>query len=152
MKLIPDLREFIELLNSENVRYLVIGGWAYNRYAEPRFTGDIDFFCSDALENQQRLRAALERFGFKEALSAGPVVFTKPIIMLGRPPHRIDLICKIDGIDFDAAWVFREPDTLDGLPVWFISRSDLIRNKQAAGRPKDLADVDSLQRMEKKSD
>jgi len=56
MKLIPDSREFIGLLISESVRFLVIGEWAYNRYAEPRFTGDIDFFLPDDADTERRLR------------------------------------------------------------------------------------------------
>lgn len=148
MKLIRDLHEFIELLNTENVRYLLIGGWAFNRYAEPRFTGDIDFFCSSDPENQVRLRKVLERFGFGGNLPLGNL-FEKPIIMLGRPPHRIDLIVQVDGIGFEEAWSSRESDELDGLQVPFISLEHLIRNKKAAGRPKDLADVVALETMKK---
>ena len=62
MKLIQDLREFIELLNAESVQYLVIGGWAYNRYAEPRFTGDFDIFVGTSSDSERRIRTVLERF------------------------------------------------------------------------------------------
>ena len=75
MKLIPDLKEFIELLNSENVQYLVIGGWAINKYSEPRFTGDMDFFVSDffvsdTAESELKLRVVLTKFGFGAAVPA----------------------------------------------------------------------------------
>jgi hypothetical protein len=147
MKLIQDLREFIELLNSENVRYLVIGGWAYNRYAEPRMTGDIDFFLDNSTETENSMRRVLERFGFSEALPPkGNSLFEKSVVMLGRPPHRIDLITKIDGVTFQEAWNGREEGKLDGLPVLYISKADLIRNKRSAGRAKDLADVTALER------
>ncbi|MEM9695256.1 MAG: hypothetical protein AAGA56_22125 [Myxococcota bacterium] len=87
MKLIPDLREFIELLNSARVQYLVIGGWAYNRYAEPRFTGDIDFFLGSDRDTEVQMRAVLRDFGFGDAVpSAERPLFEKPVIMLG--PHR----------------------------------------------------------------
>ena len=146
MKLPPDLREFIELLNSENVPYLVIGGWAFNRYAEPRFTGDIDFFVSSDPKSTTRLRRVLDRFGFGDELpTENQPLFTKPIIMLGRPPNRIDLLTRIDGVEFAEAWPTREPGDLDGLPVNYISRALLIRNKRAARRDKDLADVKFLE-------
>ncbi len=150
MHLIPDLKEFIELLNSENVRYLVIGGWAFNRYAEPRFTGDLDFFVAVDSENQGRIRKALVRFGFASVLppEAAPL-FEKKILMLGRPPNRIDLLREISGVEFEQAWKDRQGGSLDGLPVNFISCAHLIQNKRAAAREKDLADVKILERLEK---
>ena len=111
MKLIQDWREFIELLNLENVQYLVIGGWAYNRYAEPRFTGDIDFFVNKTKENEMKLRAVLDRFGFSDALPPEDRnLFMKKVIMLGRPPNRIDILSEVDDISFNEAWENRESD------------------------------------------
>ena len=148
MKLIPDLREFIGLLISENVRFLVIGGWAYNRYAEPRFTGDIDFFLSDDPDTEQRVRRVLSAFGFGMALPpADRPLFAKKVIMLGRPPNRIDLITEIDGVSFEEAWNDRAQGELDGLSVSFISRELLLKNKRAAARDKDLADAKVLERL-----
>ena len=148
MKLIPDLKEFIELLNSESVRYLVIGGWAFNRYAEPRFTGDIDFFVSADLESEQRIRRVLTRFGFGDFLpSSNQRLFDKKVIMLGRPPTRIDLITEIDGVEFEEAWTDRVAGELDDLPIYFISFKFLLQNKKAAGRLKDLANVEDLERI-----
>ena len=145
MHLIPDLREFIELLNSENVRYLVIGGWAFNRYAEPRFTGDIDFFVASDSENERCLRNVLERFGFGAVLPPEDrPLFEKKVLMLGRPPNRIDLLREISGIDFNTAWAAREQGKLDELSMFFISREHLVLNKKAAGRAKDVADLEIL--------
>ena len=146
MHLIPDLREFIGLLTSESVRYLLIGGWAYNRYAEPRVTGDIDFFVSADPVNQEKLRTVLTQFGFGSVIPPPDrSLFEKKILMLGRPPNRIDLLREISGLTFDEAWSDREFGTLDGLQVIFISRAHLIRNKRAAGRPRDLLDVQTLE-------
>ena len=148
MKLIQDLREFIGLLNSANVRYLVIGGWAYNRYAEPRFTGDIDFFVAADSKTETALRRVLVDFGFGHELPPpGQPLFDKRVIMLGRPPHRIDLITEISGVTFEEAWDGRVEGELDGLPVGFISLAHLLQNKKAAGRDKDVADVATLQRL-----
>ena len=148
MKLIQDLREFIELLNSENVPYLVIGGWAYNRYAEPRMTGDIDFFVEKNPDTERRLRVVLAKFGFGPAIPPeSRPLFERKMLMLGRPPNRIDLITEIDGITFQEAWSNRESGPLDGIPVSFISREDLIRNKQSTGREKDTLDAAVLRKQ-----
>lgn len=142
------MREFIELLNSESVQYLVIGGWAYNRYATPRLTGDIDFFVSNSTENEQKLRRVLQKFGFEDSLppSSSPL-FNKKVIMLGRAPNRIDLLSAIDGVKFDDAWRNKEKGELDQLPVWFISLEDLILNKKSTSRDKDALDVKTLTRQ-----
>ena len=150
MKLIQDLREFIELLNSESVRYLVIGGWAYNRYAEPRFTGDIDFFLPRDSDTEARLRRVLVTFGFGDVLPARGSLFENDVIMLGRPPHRIDLITSIDGVEFEEAWDDKQEGNLDGISVRFISQRLLVQNKKAAARDKDLADVSMLERIASK--
>lgn len=120
----------------------MIGGWAYNRYAEPRFTGDIDFFVATDDRNQALLRRVLTRFGFGGVLppTTESLFATGEVIMLGRPPHRIDLIAAISGVAFDEAWSERVKGSLDGLPVQFISRRLLLKNKRAAGRLTDLAD------------
>jgi hypothetical protein len=129
----------------------VIGGWAYNRYAEPRMTGDIDFFLSDSQDNELATRRVLNRFGFGEVLPpADSSLFEKKVLMLGRPPNRIDLITEISGITFDKAWQNRDAGELDGLPVWFISLPDLIINKSSASRDKDLVDVKTLTRYASK--
>lgn len=145
MMLIPDLREFLELLNSENVQYLLIGGWAYNRYAEPRMTGDIDIFVSASDESELKLRKVLIKFGYMDSLPDPKTkLFRKKILMLGVPPNRIDLISYIDGVTFEEAFKNREEDILDGIKTYFISLEDLIKNKRSSARAKDLADLETL--------
>ena len=152
MKLPKDFIEFLELLNSASVQYLVIGGWAYNRYAEPRMTGDMDLFFYPSKATESALRAVLADFGFESALpSSSRRLFAKPIIMLGFPPQRIDLITKIDGATFKQAWKSKELGKLGRTPVYFISKALLIKNKLAAGRPKDLQDVENLRFKERGS-
>ena len=146
MKLTQDLREFIELLNSENVRYLVIGGWARNHYSTPRMTGDIDFFIAADSDNERRLRSVLIKFGFGSVIPAESMrLFEKKMLVLGRPPNRIDLLSDISGVQFESAWGNRVKASLDGLPLFFISKSDLLTNKRAAARTKDLADIEDLE-------
>lgn len=146
MNLPKDFREFIELAISTKLPFLVIGGWAFNRYAEPRMTGDIDFFVSGTPESERLVRQVLHEFGFGDVLPDGPL-FDKTVIMLGRSPNRIDLLCKIDGITFEQAWENRQYEVVDGMKVPFISLPDLIQNKSATGRLKDEADLAVLRRI-----
>ena len=151
MKLTRDLREFIELLNAHRVEHLVVGGWAFGYHATPRYTGDLDFFVRCNQENCERLKQVLLAFGFTE-LAGFEESFLQAgrIIQFGLPPSRIDILTEISGVTFDEAWEFRETGDLDGLRVPFINREHLIRNKTAAGRAKDRADVEALERTKPK--
>jgi hypothetical protein len=142
MKLSRDLRDFITLLNSIGVKYLLVGGHAVAYHGHPRFTGDIDFFVERSPANADRLAALLQSFGFGGlGILAEDFLEPEVVIELGRPPNRIDLLTGIDGVDFAAAWENRVTAEMDGLPVFLIGRADLIRNKRATARPQDLADL-----------
>ncbi len=145
MGLPKDFREFIELATSMNLKFVIVGGWAFNRYVEPRVTGDIDFFVENSPASEQLVRQVLRDFGFGSVLPNGPL-FNKDVIMLGRAPHRIDLLTRIDGVTFAEAWKSREYEVMDGLRVPYISRSLLLKNKQSTGRAKDQLDVVALTR------
>lgn len=140
-----DLREFIELLNSRGVEYLVVGGHAVAFHGYPRFTGDIDFLLRPTPDNAQRVLAALAAFGFGNVGIDLPSL-TEPdkVIQLGRPPNRIDLLTSISGVSFDEAWTDRVAGSLDDIPVHFIGRESLLKNKRASGRTKDVADLEVL--------
>ena len=146
MKLQRDLREFIALLNSRGVDYVVVGGHAVAFHGHPRYTGDIDFLVRPTRENARRVLGALREFGFAD-LSLVEDDFVKPesVVQLGRPPNRIDLLTSISGVDFDEAWAKRAHSDLDGLPVAFLGWESLLQNKKATGRPKDVADVAKLE-------
>ena len=134
-KLQTDLREFIALLNSRKVEYLVVGGHAVAFHGHPRFTGDIDFFIRATPDNAQRVLDALADFGFGGiGLSCDDLVEPEQVVQLGRPPNRIDILTSISGVDFDDAWVARVPADLDGEPVQFLGWRHLIQNKQASLR------------------
>ena len=145
MKLQKDLREFVELLISHGSEFLVVGGHAVAFHGHPRFTGDIDFLIRPSVENATRVLGALRAFGFGD-LPLTVDDFVKPgnVVQLGRPPNRIDLLTSISGVDVQDAWSSRVKSELDGLPVCFLGWQSLIDNKQASGRPKDLADVAKL--------
>ena len=145
MKLQSDLREFIELLNSRKVDYLVVGGHAVAFHGYPRFTGDVDFFIDATPDNARRVLLVLEDFGFGSlGLDVQSLTQAGKVIQLGRPPNRIDLLTSISGLEFKEAWNQRVAAELDAIPVHFVSKEALIKNKRAAARSKDLADVDAL--------
>lgn len=146
MSRIPkDLREFIGLLNSHDVRYLIVGGYAVAYHGYPRMTGDIDVFVEVSTANARKLEAVMAEFGFASlGLSAKDFLEPGTIIQLGNPPNRIDLLTSLSGLTFAGAWEQRVSDVFDSLTMVFVGREALLVNKAAAGRPKDLADLDAL--------
>ena len=143
MKLERDLREFIELLNAHEVRYLVVGAHAVAFHGRPRYTADIDFFVDSSPENAQRISDTLQEFGLVDiGVSSADFTASDLVIQLGVEPNRVDIMTS--GVQFDEAWKSRAAGELDGLPVQFISKELLKRNKAAVGRKQDLADLDYL--------
>jgi hypothetical protein len=140
-----DLKDLLRVLNEEGARYLIVGGYAYGVHAEPRATKDLDVFIGSDETNSKAVFRALFKFGAPlEGLS--PSDFTDgSTFQIGQPPARIDLLQRIDGIDFEEAWKNRIEGSVDGsIPVMVISREDLIRNKLASGRDQDIVDVKNL--------
>lgn len=145
MKLSKDLHEFIALLNSHGVDYVIVGGHAVAFHGYPRFTGDIDIFIRPTSGNATLVLSALDDFGFAgPGISLLDLTGANRVIELGQPPNRIDLLTGISGVSFDEAWSGKVAGKLDDLDVQFLGRAELLRNKQASGRPKDLADIDNL--------
>lgn len=145
IQLLPDFREFLSLLNSSAVRYLVVGGYAVAFHGHPRATGDLDVWIAIDAENLQRARTALLQFGFSEA-SIPPELFERgnSILRIGRAPVRIELLSAISGVEFESCYSRSIACNVDGVDARFIARPDLIANKRAAGRLKDLADAAEL--------
>jgi hypothetical protein len=145
VRLDKDLREFVALLNSRNVEFVVVGAHALAFHGHPRYTGDLDLLVRPSLENGRRVATALVDFGFASfGLTEDNFANPDQIIQLGYPPNRIDLLTSISGITFDEVWQSRENSTLDGIPVSYIGRNAFVRNKIASGRLKDAADVEAL--------
>lgn len=144
-KLQTDLREFIVLLNSHSVEYILVGGHAVAFHGYPRFTGDIDFLIRTTRPNARRVLDVLAAFGFGGlGISERDLLEPGRIVQLGQPPNRIDILTSISGVDFDSAWRTRVQTTIDDQPVPLIGWSELLQNKRAAGRKKDLADLEKL--------
>jgi len=145
IQLPPDFKEFLQLLNEKQVEYLLIGGYAVAYYGHPRATGDIDVWIATNPENASKLLAALKAFGFGETgASAKLLMETDRVIRMGMPPIRIEIQTSVSGVEFEECYNRKVVATLDGIPVNMISREDLKRNKRAAGRNKDLSDLENL--------
>lgn len=146
MVLNPDFREFIQSLNDNKVRYLIVGGYAVALHGHPRYTKDIDVWIEMTVENAERVVKALEQFGFGSlGLETADFLTPDQIIQLGYPPNRIDLLNTMVGVDFETCYnncVFAE---IDNISMNFIDLENLKKNKKASGRPQDLADLDNLQ-------
>lgn len=141
-----DFREFIQSLNDNGVRYLLVGGYAVALHGHPRYTKDIDVWIEMSAENAARLIAALEQFGFGAlGLTAADFLVPDQVIQLGQPPNRIDLLVSLSGVEFEACYNSRITIELDGVATSVINVEDLKRNKRAAGRYQDLADVENLE-------
>lgn len=148
MKLSNDLREFIELLNSLGVDYLVVGAHALAWHGLPRYTKDIDFLVHAEPGNVEKLLQALDQFGFG-SLGLKAIDFLTPnqVIQLGREPNRIDLLTSISGISWFDCWQTKVKGEMGGVTVHFLGRDAYITNKRAAGRPQDLADASRLEQI-----
>jgi predicted nucleotidyltransferase len=142
----PDFKEFLALLNSEKIDYLVVGGYAVSYHGFPRPTGDLDVWIAMDPANATKLVAALKKFGFGAA-GATEELFLTPgkVIRMGVPPVRIEVLSSVSGVDFATCSLRRIDAVIDGIPVRLISRQDLIANKRAAGRDKDLNDLRHLE-------
>jgi hypothetical protein len=141
-----DFKDFLKLLNSKQVEYLLIGGYAVGYYGYSRATADIDIWIAINPANAERVTQAIhEFFGFPVA-GATPELFLQEnkIARLGVPPFRIEVLTSISGVHFEECYADRTVDTLDDVQVNLISLKHLKLNKQASGRLKDLNDLEHL--------
>jgi predicted nucleotidyltransferase len=141
----PDFKDFLRLLNSHRVEYLLVGGYAVGYHGYPRATADMDLWIAMTAANAQKVTAVLREFGF-ESPELRPDLFLEKekVIRMGLPPVRIEILTTLSGVDFDGCYSRREIIDLDGVEVNLISLDDLKKNKQAAGRHQDLNDLEHL--------
>ena len=145
MRVEKDFKEFIESLNKNSVRYLIIGSFALSYYAEPRYTKDIDILVDSTASNADRLMTAIREFGFSD-IELGSRDFLEPdqVIQVGIAPLRIDLLTSLKGIPFADAWDRRTSGQYGNIPAFYVSKQDLIDHKKLVGRKQDLADIEKL--------
>jgi hypothetical protein len=147
----PDFRDLLIQFADRGVEFVIVGAYALAVHGAPRASGDIDLFVRPSPPNAQRVYDALRRFGAPlDAARVRPADFAEEgtVYQIGLPPRRIDLMTQITGVSFDEAWSSRTILQLEGRAVSCIGRSALVKNKEATGRPQDLADVARLRRTE----
>ncbi len=144
MKIHPDFLDFFKALNKNHVEYVIVGSYALAFHGAPRATGDIDVWIRPTETNAEALLGALRDFGFGSLEISVKDILSGKIIQMGFPPVRIDLVTLLDGLDADQTWVSREKGIFGEETVFYLGREAFITNKRAAGRHKDLADLELL--------
>lgn len=145
MDLNPDFRDMLVALNDADVDFMVVGAYAVAAHGYPRATGDLDIWVRTDLETAPKIMRALTAFGapmheISESDFASPSV----VFQIGVPPGRIDILTILSGVDFASAWENRTKIRIDRVEFFVIGKIDLLTNKKASGRPKDLADIEGL--------
>ncbi|GJL70579.1 MAG: hypothetical protein NPIRA06_32140 [Nitrospirales bacterium] len=144
-------RDFVEMLfalSETGADSLIVGAYAVAAHGHPRSTGDLDIWIRPSTENAERVFQALQVFGAPlSKLSLEDLSHPDTVFQIGVSPFRIDILTSITGVAFEQAWQNKINITIEGRPVFCIGLDDLILNKKATGRPKDLADIDALERL-----
>ena len=141
----PHFKDMLSALNDAGVDYLVVGAYAMAAHGCPRATGDIDLWVRSTPENARRVWQALLAFGAPTSQIIVDDFSTEGVVyQIGVAPHRVDILTSVTGVRFEEAWPSRMTVDLDELTVNVIGRDELLQNKLATGRPKDLLDADIL--------
>jgi hypothetical protein len=142
-----DYKEILQIFIDNKIEFLVVGAYALGVYGWPRATGDIDLWVMASPQNSRNVYNSLAQFGAPtEQINEKTFCEQGIVFQIGVAPRRIDVITKIDGVDFQQAWATRQEFIIDGLKVPFISKQDLIKNKESTGREKDMLDAKQLRK------
>lgn len=153
MYMLEDQIDLLSAFNAHGVEYVVVGGHAVNMYTQPRTTKDLDVFIRGSEENGKAVYRALAQFGAPLGGVTPSDFIDKPdqMFQVGVEPARIDIMQSIPGVSFQEVWEGAVDGFVEGMPVRFISREHLIINKLAAGRPRDIGDVDEIRKFARNS-
>ena len=145
MKVQPDFKELLELLNAHKAEFIIVGAYALAFHGVPRFTGDIDIFVKPDSKNAEKILAALQEFGFG-SLDLAESDFEDPdkVVQLGLAPVRVDLITSLTGVSWQEASSGKVDGSYGDVPVYYLGRKEFLSNKRALGRKRDLADLEAL--------
>lgn len=145
MEVQPDFKDLLALFNKHEVDYIIAGAYALAFHGAPRYTGDLDILVKPEPANAKRIVRALHEFGFGSVgLTEGDFAQEGRIVQLGYPPVRVDIITSITGVSWERARSGRAQGQFGDVPVHYIGREDLVANKRALGRKKDLADLEAI--------
>jgi hypothetical protein len=151
MVLDKNFKEFIRLLNANDVKYLLVGGLAVAYHGYPRYTKDIDFWVWANPENAEKVIHVIKEFGFATlGFQKEDLLNTDNIIQLGYEPNRIDIITQLDGVDFETCFAQCQNVIFEEVLIPLIGLEDLIKNKLSTGRLKDKVDAQTLVKKNKK--
>ncbi len=140
-----DYKEMLQILLKNKVRFLVVGAYAMGAYGYPRATGDIDIWVEASSENSEKIHQSLSEFGAPLSEVTKTTFCEEGIVFqIGVAPRRIDIITKIDGVDFNKAYSDKQKMEIEGIKIPFLSKEDLIKNKESTGREKDQLDAKYL--------
>jgi hypothetical protein len=146
-----DFTDFLALLVRKGVEFLVVGGYAYVLHAQSRYTKDLDVWVRPSSENLERLRQATLEFAQVDFRIADVLALLETnrlgFPLMGLEPNKIEVLLRVKGLEFGKAFPRGIPVTIKDQVVLFIHPHDQIRNKRAAGRPRDLVDVADLVRL-----
>jgi hypothetical protein len=141
-----DYKDILYALSEEKVKFLLVGAYAMAVHGYPRSTGDIDLWIMPESGNAEALMRALTRFGAPvDTISPGDFQLENMVFQIGVAPRRIDIITSLDGLVFEEAFVHSDLTEIEEIPVHVLSVKDLVRNKRATGRTKDIADAEMLE-------
>ena len=145
MEVQQDFKELLALFNEHKVKYVIVGGYALAFHGAPRYTGDIDILVKSDKQNAQHILTALDNFGFKSmGLTIADFEKAEMVIQLGVAPVRVDIITSLTGVSWEQAYSNRAEGRYGNIPVNYIGRDQLVSNKRATGRKRDLADLEAL--------
>ena len=140
-----DYKEMLQILLNNKVRFLVVGAYAMGAYGYPRATGDIDIWVEASSENSEKIHQSLSEFGAPLSEVTKTTFCEEGIVFqIGVAPRRIDIITKIDGVDFNKAYSDKQKMEIEGIKIPFLSKENLIKNKESTGREKDQLDAKYL--------
>ncbi len=144
MQLPQDFKDFLKLLNDHEVEYLLLGGYAVAYHGFPRTTLDMDIWIANTSENAEKMICVMRVFGFTGEISPQFFRTADSVVRMGVPPMKIEVMTHASGVTFGECFPRKTVDTIDGVRVNVISLADLRSNKTAAGRFKDLDDLEHL--------
>lgn len=140
-----DYKEMLQILLDNEVKFLIVGAYAMGAYGYPRATGDIDIWVEASPENSQKIRQSLSEFGAPlKDITENTFCEEGIIFQIGVAPRRIDIITKIDGVNFNRAYSEKQEIEIEGLAIPFLSKENLVKNKESTGRERDKLDAQYL--------
>ena len=142
-----DFKELLELLNKHEVEYAIVGAYALAFYGCPRYTGDIDILVAPKVNNAKKIMKAISEFGLiLKNLKVEDFLASGQVIQLGLSPVRIDIFTSLTGVSWQQVYSNKTKGKYADVPVYFMGKKELIANKKALGRHKDLADLEAITR------